>query len=321
MKIFRCALIAALILIAAISTPLYAGSTLFFRGASTPVDPLDLTPTFALANHRMAGIDIGIDLFLVRRVTAADEVPIWAVNPGTNEVKYTSGGSWTAETDTLYVVTWYDQSGNSHDATQSTEAKQPGLTLNSTNGYPKIVFDGGSDFLTIADSDDLSFGDGTDDSAFSIVANTTIEDTYSTILAKRDLSSNPNPGEYSFVVVNYLPGLILYDVNSNNNISIAIDNALSLSSYTTIAASYSGSSVSSGLNFYINGSLISNVTRSSTGVYTAMHNTTIPVTIGQFSGTTTANYLLNGDMRFIGIFPSELSGSTMSGLHLYLDDH
>jgi hypothetical protein len=50
-----------------------------------------------------------------------------------------------------YVVTWYDQSGNSNDATQSTAANQPqiynGSAVITENGKPAIDFDGSNDQL------------------------------------------------------------------------------------------------------------------------------------------------------------------------------
>lgn len=52
-----------------------------------------------------------------------------------------------------YVVTWYDQSGNGNDATQSTAANQPQIfsanagTLLADNGRVHVWFDGADDFL------------------------------------------------------------------------------------------------------------------------------------------------------------------------------
>lgn len=53
--------------------------------------------------------------------------------------------------NSAYVVTWYDQSGNSHDVTQSTASLQPRIMLNGSlqtgaGGKPGIFFDG-SDYL------------------------------------------------------------------------------------------------------------------------------------------------------------------------------
>jgi len=51
-----------------------------------------------------------------------------------------------------FVKTWYDQSGNGNDATQTTTADQPKIYDSSTgvvteNGMPAVEFDGTSDFL------------------------------------------------------------------------------------------------------------------------------------------------------------------------------
>lgn len=59
--------------------------------------------------------------------------------------------TWTGASDG-FVVTWYDQSGNSgRDATQAVAADQPKIvnagSLITENGKPAISFDGVSDFL------------------------------------------------------------------------------------------------------------------------------------------------------------------------------
>jgi PKD repeat protein len=55
-----------------------------------------------------------------------------------------------------FVVTWYDQSGNNRNATQTTQANQPQIvssgTVLLTNGLPSISFDGTNDSLPIANS-------------------------------------------------------------------------------------------------------------------------------------------------------------------------
>lgn len=54
-----------------------------------------------------------------------------------------------------YVVTWYDQSGNGNNVTQSTTSSQPLLTLNSKGLNPGIVFDGSNDVLNGGDINDF----------------------------------------------------------------------------------------------------------------------------------------------------------------------
>jgi len=50
-----------------------------------------------------------------------------------------------------FVTTWYDQSGNSNDATQTTAASQPQIVSSGSviteNGKPSVQFDGSNDFV------------------------------------------------------------------------------------------------------------------------------------------------------------------------------
>lgn len=58
---------------------------------------------------------------------------------------------------TGYVKTWYDQSGNSRDATQATTGSQPQITLSVTNSKAGIQFgNGGNKFLDSAAFSGLS---------------------------------------------------------------------------------------------------------------------------------------------------------------------
>jgi len=59
----------------------------------------------------------------------------------------------TTASDHGHVTTWYDQSGNSNDATQGTAASQPKIVdagvLVEENGKPAVEFDGVDDYLSI----------------------------------------------------------------------------------------------------------------------------------------------------------------------------
>ena len=60
-------------------------------------------------------------------------------------------GSWAGSGD-AFVRTWYDQSGNGQDATQTTVSHQPkvidnGSVILDSNGYATIQFDGSNDNL------------------------------------------------------------------------------------------------------------------------------------------------------------------------------
>jgi len=79
----------------------------------------------------------------------------------TQDIGFTSAGDLDTSsllsfvgTGTGYVTTWYDQSGNSTNATQATTTKQPtivvGGVLNMVNNRPAIVYDGVDDKLTFS---------------------------------------------------------------------------------------------------------------------------------------------------------------------------
>jgi hypothetical protein len=74
-----------------------------------------------------------------------------------------------------YVVTWYDQSGNGNNATQSTTTKQPqiynGSSVITKNGKPAAQFDGSNDELDLPNA--VQPANINNCSAFTVQANTT----------------------------------------------------------------------------------------------------------------------------------------------------
>ncbi len=64
-----------------------------------------------------------------------------------------------------FVVTWYDQSGNARNATQSTAANQPLYVASGQNSKPIARFDGTNDNLDHG----LSLGSGVLSSSFAVV--------------------------------------------------------------------------------------------------------------------------------------------------------
>ena len=68
-----------------------------------------------------------------------------------NELDTTSLASFCSGTDG-YVTTWYDQSGNGNDATQTTAANQPQIVSSGSviteNGKPAVQFDGNNDSIS-----------------------------------------------------------------------------------------------------------------------------------------------------------------------------
>lgn len=87
------------------------------------------------------------DAIRVRRASDNTEQDIGFVN---NELDTSSLTSFCSGTDG-FVKTWYDQSGNGYDATQTTAASQPQIVSSGSvileNGKPSLQFDGSDDYI------------------------------------------------------------------------------------------------------------------------------------------------------------------------------
>jgi hypothetical protein len=104
-------------------------------------------------------------LVRVRRDSDNAEVDVKAdsnyeISLNSNTSAQISLGDWIGS-DSGYVATWYDQSGNSNDATQNTASRQPKIVdagvLVEENGKPAVDFDGVDDGLQIASFDGEQF--------------------------------------------------------------------------------------------------------------------------------------------------------------------
>lgn len=89
------------------------------------------------------------DAIRVRRSSDNTETNIGFVN---NELDTTSLESFCSGTNG-FVTTWYDQSGNGNDATQSTAVNQPQIVSSGSvileNGKPAVQFDGSNDNFSV----------------------------------------------------------------------------------------------------------------------------------------------------------------------------
>ena len=183
-----------------------------------------------------------------------------------------------------------------------------------TNTY-SVDFDGVDDYAAIADSDDLSFGNGSTDSAFSISAWVKMDDaTKFRIVAKQQDSSNI---EYIFGVDGSDKlGVNLYDGTNSNYRGVQSANTLTgyEGTWVHLAFTYDGrggSSAQDGITLYINGIAIS-TTDNINASYTAMHNSAADLWIG---GTEFVPDYANGKIDEVAIIPSELSAAQVTAIY------
>jgi hypothetical protein len=221
-----------------------------------------------------------------------------------------------------YVVTWYDQSGNSNNATQSTAGNQPqiynGTAVITENGQPAIDFDGSSHYLEAADSDDFSFTDGagTDTyiSAFATLKLTSTA-TNSRVLFSKD-SGSPNR-EYAWGYFGFQDDarFFLKDNGGNNQISQDATTPTQLNLHQVGALLYDASETAAGITMYINGAA-STMGNTVSQTYSGMANTSAPFRIGAQNAT---NFFF-GIVQELVLYSSDQS-SNRSGIETDVNDY
>jgi hypothetical protein len=169
------------------------------------------------------------------------------------------------------------------------------------------------DYIDCGDSDNLSFGNGTTDSPFSISAwvKLNLLSGNSTIVSK-DLGGVLR--EYAlFVLPTGKIRIFLKSQAGNNQQSIDSTTALLTGQWYHIGCTYNGvggNDAADGLTLYVNGSA-ETPTNVSKQAYVAMSNTTADFRIGKYS---TGN-LMKGSTDEVAVFNSELSASDINTIY------
>ena len=173
------------------------------------------------------------------------------------------------------------------------------------------VFDfDGSNHIEISDSDSLSFGNGSTDSAFSVSTWVNFDDvTNSSLFSKSEASSNR---EYSVHFGNEKIYFALYSELSNKYIARYYDTDLTSyeGSWVHFVFTYDGSRSVNGLKIYLNNSRIDDNSLTS-GTYVAMSNGTASLKLGRSFNTK----YLKGKQSNTQIWQAELSASEVSTLY------
>lgn len=132
-------------------------------GATLLLDESGLgSAAFSISTGKVRAAYSG-DVLRVRRSSDNAECDVeflndWvSLNSPINNLSAGSGATLTAwaGSDSCYVVTWFDQSGNARNASQSTAANQPmimsgGALLTGANGRACVRFDGSNDRMATA---------------------------------------------------------------------------------------------------------------------------------------------------------------------------
>jgi len=172
------------------------------------------------------------------------------------------------------------------------------------------TFDGVDDFVDCGDNDNLSFGDGSTDSPFSVSAWVKIGQTSAQGIVTK-YGSTTATREYLFYTTGGKIRLLFIDANNGANNFATGTTSLSINTWYHVACTYDGrggSTAYNGMTLYING--VSESVATSGGSYTAMSNTSQSVEIGKYS----TNELL-GNIDEVSAFNTELSQANITDIY------
>jgi len=166
-----------------------------------------------------------------------------------------------------------------------------------------------------ADASDLSFGNGTTDSPFSIVSFCRpITSFVGHLVAKVDNTTASPQREWYFLLA-ASSGLYFQLLDNSTGGAIGRRYNVSLGSlsglWTTFSATYSGSALASGMKCYINNSQVDNVDLNS-GTYVAMENTTAKVGSYDLNAAGSPANHVYADMAVNLVFNVELSAANVA---------
>jgi hypothetical protein len=256
----------------------------------------------AYSLRRLSGAYTG-SAIRVRRASDNTELDIGFVS---NELDTSALANFCSGTDG-FVKTWYDQSGNGYDATQTTAANQPQIVSSGSviteNGKPSVQFDGSNDRLGFAE---INLTQAT--SLVTLKRNATA--------AAQDVLDVQNPTQnYSSlnVTMNEISGygrLLVFAGGASTGAVNGLGGA-SISIYRLYASIWNGLGIN-GASFYSiydNGTLQSLTNSGALGISNGATSL-----IGAANGASGATRFFDGKIQEIILYPSDQS-SNIVGLN------
>jgi len=213
-----------------------------------------------------------------------------------------------------FTATGTDMAGNGHSVALTN--MDPATDWVNDGGYC-WDFDGTNDRGQIADHDDFSSFDGvSSDTPLTIslhVKTRTHGAGKGCVISKQDHTA-VNMSEWSvfFDDTGHF-GWYLYDWTTNHYITSVSDDAAATNTWYHVVGTYAGSESETGLNLYVNGTLL-NQTRSTAGTYVRTHNTTSNVQLGASRYLDSAARFLDGRLDDIRFFRRVISAAEIAHL-------
>ena len=177
----------------------------------------------------------------------------------------------------------------------------------SFSNLKSIDLDGVDDFVTMGNPSNLNF-ERTDSFSMSLWFNKPTSSGAEFLLGKNEQAS-PRSGYFAFTSGN----LVHFRITTSGGFLLQIrDNDVhNLNVWEHYVFTYDGSSTSSGINIYKNGTLLTNVARSG-ATLTQSIQTTVPFTLGARQGL---GLFAESLIDEVGVFNSELSASDITAIY------
>jgi hypothetical protein len=172
-------------------------------------------------------------------------------------------------------------------------------------------------YLSRADDPDFTFGDGANDSAFSVVALVSPDDVTSrTIIAKwSEIAASPQREWRLYFDANGYPSFELYDESADTYIGREDQTAFAITAnlWRVLIATYDGSKTSAGIKIYIDGAQVDDAD-SASGAYVAMEDGTSALYVGCQFGAAARERFYDGKMSWTCIAAKELDADEVWSL-------
>jgi len=181
--------------------------------------------------------------------------------------------------------------------------------------YPNLLLS--THYIEIADNDDFSFGDGTNDSAFSVSVAFKETSTSSNMMLASKRDDFLNALEWYIYVGSGVSSSIsfyTYDQSVPDSCYTTSTNNVWGSSWWIVTVTYDGSSSANGQHIYINGEL-SDDSHNTGGTYVAMENLTSKVGFGCRFNNGVATDRFSGPACLFSITGKELSASEVLSVY------
>ena len=198
--------------------------------------------------------------------------------------------------------------GKIHGLSYSPETNLTGTAAAPSFTNTKSVrFDGVDDFVDCSNPSNLNF-ERTDSFSMSVWFNKASTSGAKCIMGKNQ-NAVPRSGYFAFTSGNFV--FFRLTTSGGANIQIKHNVAHNLNVWEHYVFTYDGSSSSSGLNMYQNGTLLTDVTRSGSNL-TQTIQTTFPFAIGSRQGL---SLYFSGAIDEPSVFNSELSASDVTAIY------